>query len=201
MKKKINISKGVYVAITVLCVAIVLLMYFGRDRLVENLENQKESGEKGDRGIPGPRGRRGEKGARGEAGGEFRVMGRLADVGCLENEGKGGGDCYAGVNKLGGVALGKKSFDLGHVWQHMSDGKLKNMENEKCLNVVRNEGVGKDKVGLARCKEHGGSTMWHYDSAMRLIPIGVDGSALGKGKDGKVGLVNTTDATKWTFFD
>jgi len=190
--------KVVHLSLIMLSLAVVLFVYFGRDKLVERMENDLAI-EKGDRGLPGPRGKRGGRGPTGAAGGEFKMMGRLSDVSCLEGDSTGVGSCHATVNKLGGIALGKTSHDLGQIWQHQSDGTMKNLGRDRCLNIKKNEGVGADAVQLDRC---GDTTRWHYDTRMRMMPVAQnDGWALGADKDGILAMVESKNAKQWTFFN
>ncbi len=193
------------VSFIILLLSVVLCVYTSRDRLVERLENSKgEKGDKGERGIPGPSGRQGERGVKGDAGGTYHMIGPLGNIGCLEgNDGKR--ECYGTVNKLSGdIVLGNKDYSLENIWVYQSDGTIRNKGNGKCLNVVKNTGVGADTVKLAICSgETGNGTQWIYDSANRLIPKGgSDGWALSI-DDGKLAMKSTsaTDVKqKWTFF-
>lgn len=193
-----KVSKGlnvVHVALVMIGVAVVLFMYFGRDRLVERMEDASKIVKQ----KVGPRGRRGERGPRGASGGEFKMMGRLGEIGCLEKDNAGSGKCIATVNKLGGVALGKKGYDLEQIWQHQTDGTLRNMGRDKCLHVKKNEGVGADDLVMKGCSDD--PTKWHYNRTMKLIPAGGNEDwGLGLGKNGEVGLVEAAKASQWTFF-
>lgn len=199
LKLKIGV---VHISVVVFVLVVLLFVYYSRDRLVERMEDgagDDNGGKRGKRGLMGPRGRRGERGPTGKAGGEFQIMGRLGDVECLEKDNSGTGSCHATVNKLGGVALGKKGFDTEQVWKHMSDGTLKNMGRDRCLHIKKNEGVGSDDVEMAHCDSD--PTRWHYDSNMMLRPVsGSDGWALGTGKGGQLEMVKKEKAKKWTFF-
>lgn len=196
---KLGMKMGVvHIAVIIFVFVILLFVYYSRDRLVERMENEDDD-KRGKRGMMGPRGRRGERGPTGKAGGEFQVMGRLGDVECLEKDNSGTDSCHATVNKLGGIALGKKGFDMEQVWKHMSDGTLKNMGRDRCLHIKKNEGVGSDDVEMAHCDSD--PTRWHYDSNMMLRPVsGNDGWALGTGKGGQLEMVKKEKAKKWTFF-
>ena len=209
MKIGYKIGTEVKMAIVVLVCAVVLFVYLGRDRIEERMTEAFDGsgdsdGKRGPRGVMGPRGLQGEQGEKGDAGGEYQMLGRLGNVGCLET-GTGGKSCYSEVDKLGGnVSLASKGYGLNQVWQHLSDGGLKNVGTGKCLNVVKNKGVGTDRIGMGTCgtSEDGDGTSWYYDGIARMIPKGEDGWVLGSDKSGVMSLQKVKSGNayqNWTF--
>lgn len=196
---------GIRLAIMVLCIVVALFIYLSRDKFIENMENAQENNDNlddtiGRRGMMGPRGLTGKRGPKGESGGEYKMMGRLADATCLE---KGDKKCHLIVNKLGGkeLVVSNKGYGLGHIWRHETDGTLRGLESDKCVNVKKNDGVGKDSIVMGNCDVNRGATKWHYGSDMSLQALGTDSMALSLDGRGNAVLGKRGKATKWTFFD
>lgn len=201
--------QGVKVAIVFLVCAVVLFVYLGRDRIeermIETLENEGGKDKRGARGVMGPRGLQGEQGEQGEAGGEFQMMGRLGNVGCLET-GTGVKSCYAEVDKLAqNISLQKRNYNLNQIWKHLSDGALKNVGTGKCLNIIKSKGLQTDQLSMGSCgtTDDGSGTSWYYDGMARLNPKGEDGWVLAGDANGKMSLKKLKSGNayqNWTFF-
>lgn len=211
-----GVNNTVKLAIVLLIVAVILSVYFSRDMFVENLvENlegdEKKHGPQGKRGHMGPKGLKGDRGPRGESGGMHKEHGRISNIGCLEGTGKGGSDdktCHLVVNRLGTSAgLHKRGHDMNQIWKHHTDDTIRNVMNNKCLNFVKNNGVGAPNIKQAHCPDGQGGTKWIMNSASQLMPVSGGGSSgnWALTADGDKAIMSKSDPSninqRWTWHE